>query len=135
MRYQKLAERTEAKNFGVIAHRLFDSTEQGVQNLRLLHAAIGMCTEAGEFQDALKRAFFYGKPMDRTNLAEEVGDLLWYCALACNALNVDMEQIMRSNIKKLEKRFPAKFNKEDALIRDLKNERKELENEISPPFL
>jgi NTP pyrophosphatase (non-canonical NTP hydrolase) len=45
------------------------------QNLR--HAAILMISEAGEIADAIKAFAIYGKPLDRVNLLEEVGDLLW----------------------------------------------------------
>src|ERR1700677_3795449 len=42
-----------------------------VRVLRLLHVGMGLCTEAGEFVDQLKRHIFYGRPIDRTNLIEE----------------------------------------------------------------
>lgn len=120
--YQKLAECTENKNLDVIAERLANHG-----NIRLLHAAFGLETEAGEFTDALKKAFFYGKPLDRVNLAEEVGDTLWYLALACNELGIDMEDVMKRNIAKLKARYPNNFSEDSALNRDLKTERAILE--------
>jgi NTP pyrophosphatase (non-canonical NTP hydrolase) len=79
---------------------------------RLMHAAMGMVTESGEFIDALKKLTIYGKPLDKVNLVEELGDLQWYIALACRALDV---------------RFPDKFTSEQALTRDLDAERGALE--------
>jgi NTP pyrophosphatase (non-canonical NTP hydrolase) len=87
---------------------------------------MGMCTEAGEFQDQLKRSIFYGKSVDAINLAEECGDMLWYIAEALNALGISMESVMEKNIAKLKYRYPEKFNSDDALNRDLEQERKAL---------
>jgi NTP pyrophosphatase (non-canonical NTP hydrolase) len=93
----------------------------------LMHASMGMVTEAGEFIDALKKHTIYGKPIDRVNLVEEIGDLFWYQALACRALGVSFEEVMERNIAKLRKRFPEKFTAELALSRDLDAERAALE--------
>lgn len=120
--YQALAEKTEAKNFEAMAARLADPSL-----IRLLHAGVGLATEAGEFQNALKKAIFYGKPVDKVNLAEEVGDVMWYVALACNELDVDLESVMKTNIDKLQARYPNKFTETDALNRNLEVERAILE--------
>jgi NTP pyrophosphatase (non-canonical NTP hydrolase) len=94
---------------------------------QLMHAAMGMVTESGEFIDALKKLTIYGKPIDKTNLVEEIGDCMWYVALACRALDVSLEDVMDRNIAKLRKRYPEKFTQEAALNRDLDAERKALE--------
>ena len=94
---------------------------------RLLHASIGMVTEAGEFIDALKKHMFYGKPLDIVNLKEELGDILWYAAIAMDALETDFTTEMQRVIAKLTVRFPDKFTTASALDRDLASERKELE--------
>lgn len=75
----------------------------------LLHAALGLTSEAGEFADAVKKNVVYGKPLDKENLIEELGDLLWFTSLACDVLNVDMADVMRSNLEKLQKRYPEKY--------------------------
>lgn len=89
---------------------------------QLLHASMGLVTEAGEFQDALKKAFFYGKELDKANLVEELGDVAWYIAIACNHLGVSLEETFGINIAKLKKRFPEKFTQHAALFRDLEGE-------------
>ena len=96
-------------------------------NINVLHGAIGCCTEAGELLDAVKKAMFYGKPLDSVNLKEEIGDLFWYIALICDELGVSFEEIFQMNIAKLAKRYPEKFTCEDALNRDLEEEREVLE--------
>lgn len=99
------------------------------QMVDLLHASIGMQTEAAEFSDMLKKHFFYGKPLDKVNLREELGDQLWYIAMALRALDTTFEAVMERNIAKLKARYPDKFTEELAENRDLTKEREILENE------
>jgi NTP pyrophosphatase (non-canonical NTP hydrolase) len=93
----------------------------------LLHAAIGMQTESAEFSDMLKKHLFYGKPLDVVNLTEELGDQMWYIAMALRALGTDFETVMERNISKLRVRYPDKFTEDLAENRDLCKERGILE--------
>jgi NTP pyrophosphatase (non-canonical NTP hydrolase) len=93
--YQSLAMRT-AKNL--------DWDEN------LIHSALGLSGEAGEFADAVKKHLIYGQPFDKLNAIEEVGDLLWYVALACKALGVDIEHVAFENVKKLQRRYPDRYS-------------------------
>lgn len=92
--------------------------------LRLLHAAMGLSTESGEFLDTIKKHIFYGKSVCYTNLAEELGDLLYYIAIAANELNLDLDSIMTANICKLKARYPQGFSGNKALNRDTGLEQK-----------
>jgi len=112
----------EAKDIQPIKDRL-----QSTENVRLLHAMIGMCTEAGEIQDQMKKAIFYGKVLDKTNLVEELGDVMWYIAVACDTLGVSLEEVMAKNNAKLEARYGKVFTETAALNRDLTKERDILE--------
>lgn len=103
------------------------STEVRTAPSRLLHAAIGLTTESGELIDALKKHIFYGKPLDTVNLKEELGDLLWYVAIAMDALKLDPSDVMLTNVNKLRTRYPEKFNSEQAVNRNLEAERETLE--------
>lgn len=94
---------------------------------RLIHAAMGMVTESAEFMDALKKSLFYGRALDMVNLCEEIGDLLWYIALALDVLGSDFQTEADRVIRKLRVRFPDKFTSVDANLRDLDAERRELE--------
>ncbi len=94
---------------------------------RLLHAGIGLATESAEFLDMLKKHVFYGRELDRVNLKEELGDLLWYMAIACDELGTTFEELQVTNITKLKTRYPSKFSLEKAENRDLDAERKILE--------
>jgi NTP pyrophosphatase (non-canonical NTP hydrolase) len=95
----------------------------------LMHAAAGVCTEGGELMDVFKKFHFYGKPIDWTNVEEEIGDVLWYLALACRASGTTLEAVAEKNIAKLKARYPDKFTNFRAINRDLEAERKILENE------
>lgn len=114
--YIVAASRTEPPA-GPVIPRLQDET-----TVRLLHAAFGLCTETGEIQDTIKKHIFYGKPVDRDNLEEEFGDVLWYLSLLARYLGVSFETVMVRNIAKLKARFPEKFTEEEALNRDLEAE-------------
>lgn len=94
---------------------------------RLLHAGMGLTTEAGEFMDQLKRHLFYGKELDEHNLREELGDLLWYIGIACDALDTTVEIEMARVLNKLMVRYPEKFENYLALNRDLAGERAVIE--------
>jgi len=97
--------------------------------LRLLHAVMGIGTEAGEIQDAVKKHLFYGKPLDVVNLKEESGDIFWYLAILADILGeANFTNMLQMNIAKLRARYPEKFTEEAAIIRDLDTERKILES-------
>lgn len=100
--------------------------DQG-KDSNLLHGAIGISTEAGELLDAFKKHIYYGKELDVVNLKEEIGDIMWYIAILCRELNLDMDDILQTNIDKLKARYPEKFTSHQAIYRDLKTERNILE--------
>ncbi len=76
----------------------------------MVMAALGLCGEAGEFADMVKKELFQGHNIDRDKAIEEVGDILWYVAAACRALRVDMSEMARANIEKLRARYPDGFS-------------------------
>lgn len=92
-----------------------------------IHMVLGMTTEVGEIADVYKKNLAYGKPMDLTNVKEEIGDLMWYISELCNYHGWELEDILQTNIDKLRSRFPNKFNSEDAINRNLERERQILE--------
>jgi NTP pyrophosphatase (non-canonical NTP hydrolase) len=96
--------------------------------MRLLHASIGMSGETGEVLDNLKKSVMYGKELDRGNLLEECGDILYYMAVMLHELNSDFEQVMQMNCEKLRKRYPNGFSEKDAMER--KDKVKDVTDEI-----
>lgn len=113
---------TEARDLAPVAERL-----QNTSTIRLMHAMVGMCTESGEIQDQLKKHIFYGKPLDKTNLVEELGDLMWYVGIMSDELGVPLSEVMEKNIAKLKARYGDKFTEAAALTRNLDKEREILE--------
>ena len=83
---------------------------EGSNIQRLLTAAVGISAEGGEFMEIVKKMLFQGKPWNddnREHLIIELGDIMWYVANACIALNVEFDDVVRGNVKKLEKRYPG----------------------------
>jgi len=82
----------------------------------LITAAMGMCGEAGEFSEIVKKAVFHSKPFTEETLAhavKELGDSAWYWINACRALGVDPNEVIAANVTKLEARYPGgKFSAE-----------------------
>ena len=75
-------------------------------------SAIGMLAESGEFAEIMKKIFFQGKAFteeERFHMKRELGDVLWYWIQGCIALGYEPEEVMRENIRKLEKRYPNGF--------------------------
>jgi len=89
----------------------------------LIHAILGIVTEAGEMLEALTDAIELGKPLDEVNAKEETGDLFWYCAILANECGFTFDEAQRVNIAKLRARFPDRFSEFDANNRNLDGER------------
>jgi len=76
----------------------------------LLTAGMGMSAETGEFNEIIKKMFFQGKPLNAENvfhMKRELGDIMWYWVNACTALNLDPNDVIDENIRKLEARYPG----------------------------
>jgi NTP pyrophosphatase (non-canonical NTP hydrolase) len=76
---------------------------------RLLTAALGMTAEAGEFTEVIKKIFLQGKTYNEENvfhLKRELGDICWYIAQACMALDTTFDEILQMNYEKLSARYP-----------------------------
>ena len=114
--------KTESMNHKAITLRLLP-----IETQRLLHGAIGVVTESGELMDALKKHIYYGAELDKTNVKEEIGDLLWYVGILCDTLGLTFEEVFETNIAKLKARYGDKFNETGALNRNLEKEREILE--------
>ena len=71
----------------------------------LNHAALGVASEAGELVDAVKKHTIYGKPLDRANIIEELGDLRFYIQAMQNVLGITEFEVLQANANKLAKRY------------------------------
>lgn len=92
-----------------LVERLNELEGQGADVSRLLTAAFGMSAEAGEFTEVVKKIFLQGKPYTEENIfhmKRELGDLCWYLAQACIALDITLEEVLEMNYEKLSARYP-----------------------------
>ncbi len=99
-----------SKDFVNLADRMVELDREGANIERLLTAGVGINAEGGEFLEIVKKIIFQGKPWNDANkhhLVTELGDLMWYVTQACMALDVSMEDVVATNVKKLEKRYPG----------------------------
>ena len=83
----------------------------------LINGVMGLCGEAGEAIDIVKKWMAQGHELDKEHLAEELGDIAWYLAEAATALEIPLEDVLRANIEKLKKRYPDGFETERSLVR------------------
>ena len=100
----------ESKSSESFSVRLRELYSEGLPVERLLTAAVGMSAESGEFIEVVKKMIFQGKPINEENLfhlKRELGDVMWYVAQACMALDTSFDEIVEMNVEKLKKRYPG----------------------------
>ena len=99
-----------SKDFVSLADRMGELDREGANIERLTTAGVGLAAESGEFLEIVKKMVFQGKPWNddnREHLIIELGDTMWYVMQACMALDVDINDVVRRNVSKLEKRYPS----------------------------
>ena len=77
---------------------------------RLLTAALGLTAESGEFTEVVKKILLQGKPYNEENvfhMKRELGDICWYLAQACMALDTTIDEVIEMNVDKLKARYPG----------------------------
>ena len=103
----------ESKRYDAFDKRVYELESQ-IPVERLLTAALGICAEGGEFTEVVKKIIFQGKPVNEDNIfhmKRELGDIMWYVAQACMALDTDFNEIVEMNVEKLKARYPGgEFN-------------------------
>ncbi len=98
-----------SKDFLALSDRLVALDEKGANIERLLTAAVGINAEGGEFMEIVKKMIFQGKPFNEDNrehMIIELGDIMWYVAQACMALDTTLDDVVARNVQKLLKRYP-----------------------------
>ena len=99
-----------SKDHEAFVYRIQELEGQGFPSERLLTASVGMCAEAGEFTEIVKKIIFQGKPVNEENLfhlKRELGDIMWYVAQACIGLNISLDEVLAMNVEKLKARYPG----------------------------
>ena len=83
----------------------------------LINGVMGLCGEAGEAIDLVKKHLAQGHELDREALINELGDIAWYLAETARALDCDLETVLERNVEKLKKRYPEGFETEKSVHR------------------
>ena len=99
-----------SKDFVDLSDRLVELNREGANIERLTTSGVGLAAESGEFLEIVKKMVFQGKPWNdanREHLIIELGDVMWYVAQACMALDISFEEVLERNVQKLEKRYPG----------------------------
>jgi NTP pyrophosphatase (non-canonical NTP hydrolase) len=91
--------------------------ELNARKAHLLHMIIGICGEAGELLDAVKKYTIYDKPLDLDNVYEELGDLEFYLQGFRLALSIERDDTLKDNIEKLRRRYGNSYSNEAAIAR------------------
>lgn len=109
-------EKAMRTNDGMCSSRLFEKVywqnAYGENIGELINGALGLTGEAGEVADLIKKYIFHGHELDEDTLVKEMGDVMWYMALLCHALDIQLSTVMERNIEKLEKRYKDGFSEE-----------------------
>ena len=105
----------ESLNYAALLSRLNNLELEADCNVpQLLTAALGLTAESGEFTEVVKKIILQGKPYNEDNvfhMKRELGDICWYIAQACMALDTTFDEIIEMNVDKLKARYPGgEFN-------------------------
>ena len=83
----------------------------------LINGVMGLCGEAGEAIDLVKKHLHQGHELDRQALKKELGDIAWYLAETAYALDLTLEDVLTANLEKLKARYPEGFDAERSVQR------------------
>lgn len=104
---------TETIRYDIFVAGLF---KQQIPAMMKAHAALGLCGEAGELADAIKKDCIYGKKPDRDNIVEELGDCRFYMRALMNLYGISDQEVDQGNANKLAKRYKGLTYSDQAAI-------------------
>lgn len=107
--FVKAVTSTESNN-KVALIRQIEALDDKVNISLLLTGSIGLASEGGELSEIVKKCVFQGKPLDDDtifHMKRELGDIMWYWISACRALELDPNEVIEENVKKLKARYPG----------------------------
>lgn len=129
-KYEKHGRKVDAELYELVLDQTEELTANEYQRLALrslnpglakgdvlINGVMGLCGEAGEAIDIVKKHLHQGHSLDREGLIKELGDIAWYLAETAWALDVSLEKVLRGNIDKLKARYPEGFETEKSVNR------------------
>ena len=99
-----------SQDSAILQARIDELVANGEDIPHLLTAALGLTAESGEFTEVVKKILLQGKPYNEDNvfhMKRELGDICWYLAQACMALDTTFDEIIEMNVDKLKARYPG----------------------------
>ena len=99
-----------SQDSAILQARIDELVANGADVPHLLTAALGLTAESGEFTEVVKKILLQGKPYNEDNvfhMKRELGDICWYLAQACMALDTTFDEIIEMNVDKLKARYPG----------------------------
>ena len=99
-----------SQDSAILQARIDELVANGADIPHLLTAALGLAAESGEFTEVVKKIILQGKPYNEDNvfhMKRELGDICWYIAQACMALDTTFDEIIEMNVEKLKARYPG----------------------------
>lgn len=105
-----------SKNLDLFVKRLHELENEGINPPLLLTGSTGLAGESGEFAEIVKKLNWHGKPLTdelRAHMLKELGDIVFYWMMCCQAMDIDPNDVIKENVAKLEARYPeGKFSVE-----------------------
>ena len=99
-----------SQDSAILQARIDELVANGADIPHLLTAALGLTAESGEFTEVVKKIILQGKPYNEDNvfhMKRELGDICWYLAQACMALDTTFDEIIEMNVDNLKARYPG----------------------------
>lgn len=96
------------KVYTMIDYHVWAIESMIIRNRKEVYLPLGLCGEAGEVSDKIKKVYrdkdgdFSEK--DKEEIVKELGDVLWYVAALSDLFGYTLNDVARKNIEKIEKR-------------------------------
>lgn len=115
--YVELAMRTnDGKSSDRVINKINDNCFLSGEDLIIpdvggvLNGCLGLAGEAGETLDMIKKWVFHEKDLDLVHFKRELGDVMWYVAMICHSMEINLDEILQTNVDKLKARYPEGFD-------------------------